>query len=87
MEGSTQPPLIEQPAKPRTMRKTRIDKGVRRKPDPTERELAMDYFASLDIPGKQRFIEDCTLILKFCDPAFRKAFNDYAPPAQPKPVE
>jgi hypothetical protein len=63
-----------------SIRKTRIDKGRRRKPDQTERDLAMSYFANLDVAGKQRFIDDCTLILKFCDPAFRKAFNDYAPP-------
>ena len=51
----------------RSIRKTRIDKGCRRKPDPTEREMALAYFASLDIPGKQRFIDDCTLILKFAN--------------------
>lgn len=80
---SDQQPLIDGASakKPRTIRKTRDDKGRKRKPDPTARDQAMLYFAGLDVPGKQRFLDDCGLILKFCDPVFRKAFNDYAPPA------
>jgi hypothetical protein len=80
-ETSSQPELINGVAASNTatgnpsraIRKTRVDKGRRRKPDPTERETSLNYFASLDLAGKERFIEDCELILKFSQPAEAKA--------------
>jgi hypothetical protein len=84
-DTETQPhPLLEATGtvKPRKVRKKRIDAGRRRKADPTEYERSMSYFASLDEAGKQQFIRDCKLVLQFCDPAFRKAYNDYMPPAE-----
>ena len=89
MTETNQPALIEQPPtkKRRKIGKTRSDKGKKRKPDPTENERRLAEFAKLDRAGKeqfiadhQRFIDDCGLILRFCDPAFVKTFNEYVPP-------
>ncbi len=51
MSETTQQPLIgDQPKKkPRTIRKTRIDKGRKRKPAPGERETWRAYFRNLTI--------------------------------------